>query len=73
MPDSEDGPAEYRAETLSGTPNNVMVRGGHENSARGALNHLLGGLALMGFSGMVSVSDGSGEGFEKYEVEVRPA
>lgn len=70
VPESDDGPAEYRAETLSGVPNGVVVRGGSENSARGALNHLLGGLALMGFRGVVSVDDAAGEGFERYEIEV---
>lgn len=69
VPESEDGPAEYRAETLSGVPNDVVVRGGGD-SPRGALNHLLGGLALMGFSGTVLVDDAAGENFERYEIQV---
>lgn len=50
-PETEEGPAEYRAETLSGVPNDVIVSGGSETSSQQALNHLLGGLSLMGFSG----------------------
>lgn len=67
--ESEDGPAEYRAETLSGVPNDVVVNGGSDSSAQEALNHLLGGLLLMGFSGTVVVEDGAREDFERYEVE----
>ncbi len=70
MTESEDGPAEYRAETLSGVPNNVVVNGGSDSSPQEALNHLLGGLLLMGFSGTVLVEDGAREEFERYEVEV---
>jgi hypothetical protein len=70
IPVSDDGPAEYVAETLSGVPNGVKVQGGDPYSARGALEHLLGGLALMGFSGVVSVNDGSGREFQRYETQV---
>lgn len=68
--ESEDGSAEYRAETLSGVPNSVVVYGGSDSSPQEALNHLLGGLLLMGFSGTVVVEDGAREGSERYEVEV---
>lgn len=72
VPESDEGPAEYRAETISGVPNDVKVEGGG-GSARTALEHLLGGLWLMGFRGTVEVSEGSGdtgEAFRRYEVEV---
>lgn len=73
VPESAEGSAEYRAETLQGIPNDVKVQGSSEESARAALNHLLGGLFLMGFRGTVLVEDGSGESgeaFERFEVEV---
>lgn len=46
VPESEEDPAEYRPETLSGVPNGVKAGGG---STQETLNHLLGGLRLMGF------------------------
>lgn len=70
LPESEEGPAEYRAETLSGVPNDVVVSGGSQGSSWEALNHLLGGLSLMGFNGTAIVEDGAGRGFDRYEIEV---
>jgi hypothetical protein len=70
VPESDDGPSEYRAETLSGVPNDVVISGGSQSSSREALDHLLGGLSLMGFSGTVVVEDDAGRGFDRYEVEV---
>lgn len=72
VPESEEGPPEYRAETLFGVPNDVVVSGGSSESAQEALNHLLGGLALMGFRGTVSIEDGAGERFERYRINVFP-
>lgn len=69
IPESNEGTAEYRAETLSGAPGGVTVSGGGA-SGKAALDHLLGGLWLMGFRGTAEVSDGSGEEFRRYEVEV---
>lgn len=73
VPESENGPAEYRAETLSGVPNNATISGGDERLSRAALEKLLGSLWLMGFRGTVEVSDGSGDSggaFQRYEVQV---
>lgn len=70
FPESPEGPAEYRAETLSGVPNDVVVSGGSPVSSRDALDHLLGGLSLMGFSGTAIVEDNSSSARNKYEVEV---
>lgn len=68
--ESPEGLAEYRAETLSGVPNDVVVSGGSPVSSRDALDHLLGGLSLMGFSGTAIVEDNSSSARNKYEVEV---
>lgn len=73
LPNSEYGPAEYRAETLSGVPNEVKIQGGNGTSSRHALNHLLGGLMLLGFNGRVLVEDGSGKKLERYEIELSEA
>lgn len=70
VPGSKEGSPEYRAETLSGVPNDVVISGGSADSARGALDHLLGGLASIGFIGTIAVEDGSGREFERYRVEV---
>lgn len=70
VPESDEGPPEYRAETLFGVPNDVVISGGSPDSAQGALNHLLGDLTLMGFSGTVTVEDGSAHDFDRYQVEV---
>lgn len=50
VPESEEGPEEYRAETLSGVPNDVKIEGGG-GSARAALDHLLGGAVAHGLPG----------------------
>lgn len=71
--ESGEEPAEYRAETLWGVPNDVKVSGGSEDSAEAALNHLFGGMFLMGFRGTVQVDDASGESgeaFRRYDAEV---
>lgn len=69
-PATDEEPAEYRAETLSGVPNDVIVSGGSQISSQEALEHLLGGLFLMGFSGTIIVEDSAGQGSRRYEVEV---
>lgn len=46
------------------------MSGGSSVSSREALDHLLGGLALMGFADTVLVEDNSSSSRYKYEVEV---
>lgn len=44
---SDEGPVEYRAETLSGLSNDVIVSHGSQISSHEALEHLLGILVMM--------------------------
>jgi hypothetical protein len=63
-------PGSYEAVTMTGVPHNVIVYGVDEDSAEGALNHLLDGLRAFGFAGRVSVEDFSEDGRgECYEVQ----
>lgn len=70
-PEDEDFAGGYEATTITGVPCNVIVTGDDENSAEGALSHLLSGLKAFGFRGRVAVEDATGLGRpERYEVEV---
>ncbi len=61
----------YEATTITGVPYSVIVTGGDEDSAEGALNHLLDGLRAFGFQGRVAVEDATGLGLpERYEVRL---
>jgi hypothetical protein len=54
---------------MTGVPHNVIVYGVDEDSAEGALNHLLAGLQAFGFAGRVFVEDFSedvGESATRY-------
>lgn len=69
-PEDTEAPGSYEAVTMTGVPHNVIVYGVDEDSAEGALNHLLDGLRAFGFTGTVSVEDFSEDGRgERYEVE----
>ena len=71
IPESDEIEGEYEAVTLKGVPYNVSITGSDQDSAEGALNHLLDGLRAFGFSGRVAVEDVTGSGSsEYYEVEV---
>lgn len=68
-PENTEVPGSYEAVTITGVPHNVIVYGVDEDSADGALNHLLDGLRAFGFAGRVSVEDFSEDGRgERYEV-----
>lgn len=70
MPEDTEVPGSYEAVTMTGVPHNVIVYGVDEDSAEGALNHLLDGLRAFGFAGIVSVEDFSEDGGgECYEVQ----
>ncbi len=70
-PEDEDFGGGYEATTITGVPYNVIATGGDEDSAEGALNHLLNGLRAFGFAGRVVVEDATGLGRpQRYEIEV---
>lgn len=52
-PEDEDSEGGYEATTITGVPHNVIVVTGNEDSAKGALNHLLDALRTFGFTGHV--------------------
>lgn len=67
----EEGWGGYEAETMTGVPNNVRITGSDEESKEAALDHLVGGLALMGFSGRLVVDDVTEPGRrDRYHVEL---
>ena len=69
-PENTEVPGSYEAVTMTGVPHNVIVYGVDEDSAEGALSHLLGGLRSFGFTGTVSVEDLSEDGRGKrYEAQ----
>lgn len=69
-PEDQDFGGGYEATTLTGVPHNVIVTGGDEDSAEGALNQLLDGLKAFGFRGRVAVQDATGLGRpERYELD----
>lgn len=47
----------YEAETLSGAPNGIRISGADRMSKEAALDHLIGGLALLGFRGRLVIDD----------------
>ena len=57
VPEDEGFEGSYEAETLSGVPNGVKISGGDRTSKEAALEHLIGGLALLGFNGRLVVDD----------------
>lgn len=69
VPETEDFEGGYEAVTMSGVPHGVSIAGSAPDSARGALNHLLGGLRAFGFAGRVAVEDATNAGrVERYEL-----
>lgn len=69
--EDEDFGGGYEATTITGVPYNVIVTGGDEDSAEGALSHLLSGLEAFGFRGSVAVENATIPGHvERYEVDV---
>ncbi len=70
-PEDQDFGGGYEATTLTGVPHNVIVTGGDEDSAEGALDQLLDGLRAFGFRGRVAVEDATGLGRpQRYEVDL---
>jgi hypothetical protein len=57
VPEDADFEGGYEAETMTGVPNGVRITGSGEDSKGAALDHLIGGLALLGFSGALVVDD----------------
>ncbi len=71
VPESDEFEGGYEAVTIAGVPANVVVTGSDQDSAEGALNHLIAGLSAFGFSGRVAVEDATYiGGIERYEVEI---
>ncbi len=70
-PEDQNFGGGYEATTITGVPYNVIVTGDNEDSAEGALNHLLDGLRAFGFRGRVSVEDATYiGGVQRYEVDL---
>ena len=68
---SEEYEGGYEAVTIMGVPYGVAVTGSDPNSTQGALNRLLEGLRVFGYTGWVSVEDATYfGGVQHYEVEV---
>ncbi len=57
IPESENYEGGFEAVTMMGVPHGLMVTGSHRDSAEYALNHLLDGLRMFGFTGFVAVED----------------
>lgn len=71
IPEDEGFEGGYEADTVTGVPNNVKITGGDPDSKQGALDHLLGGLAALGFTGRVDVNDATDPGpVERYEIDI---
>ncbi len=70
-PEDEDFGGGYEATTITGMPYNVIATAEDEDSAEGALNHLLDGLRAFGFRGRISVEDATYiGGVQRYEVDL---
>ncbi len=70
-PEDEDFEGGYEATTITGMPYNVIATAEDEDSAEGALNHLLDGLRAFGFRGRISVEDATYiGGVQRYEVDL---
>lgn len=71
VPEDEDFEGGYEAETMTGVPNGVIITGTGEGSKKAALDHLVGGLALLGFRGTLVVDDVTEPGRnDDYRVEI---
>lgn len=69
VPEDEGFEGGFEAVTMSGVPHDVSITGSDPTSAEGALNHLLDGLAALGFEGKAAVEDATTPGtMERYEV-----
>jgi hypothetical protein len=72
IPESEETEEGYEALTMKGVPHNVLVSAGSRSSAQEALDQLLSGLKVFGFSGSVKIEDATYiGGVHQYEVEIR--
>jgi hypothetical protein len=73
VPDSEEFEGGYEAETMKDVPNDVRISCDDPDSMEEALDHFIGGLALLGFEGRVVVEDAAELGpKQRYEVEAPP-
>ena len=71
VPEDEDFEGSYEAETMTGVPNGVRITGSGEESKEAALDHLVGGLMLLGFRGALVVDDVTEPGRnDNYRVEI---
>jgi hypothetical protein len=71
VPEDEDFKGGYEDETMTGVPNGVRITGSGEDSKEAALDHLVGGLMLLGFRGALVVDDVTEPGRnDNYRVEI---
>jgi hypothetical protein len=71
IPESEEAEEGYEALTMKGVPHNVSISAESSTSAQEALDQLLSGLKVFGFSGRVNVEDATYiGGMQQYKVEV---
>jgi hypothetical protein len=70
VPESEESEESYEVVTTSSVPFGAIVTYSDADSAREALNGLLGALAAFGYEGIVAVEDAARGGrTDSYEVE----
>ncbi len=68
-PEDEDFEGGFEAVTMRGVPGNVAISGSDRDSREAALDHLLGGLRALSFTGRVAVEDATEVGrVDRYEV-----
>lgn len=68
--ESEDFEGGYEAVTMMGVPYNVSITGSDNQSAEGALDHIINGLRAFGFAGRVAVEDATYiGGVQRYELD----
>lgn len=72
VPEDEGFEGGYEAETMARVPNTVRITGTGEYSKEAALDHLVGGLALLGFRGRLVVDDVTEpDRNDRYRIEIR--
>jgi hypothetical protein len=71
VPESEESEECYEAVTMGGVPLGVSITASDSDTAREALDRLLGALKVFGYAGAVAVEDATYTGgIQRYEIEV---